>query len=130
MSEITHDATTIWENCFGYDENGVPGNLSFNHYAFGCVADWIYRNVNGVCPKAPGYRDVLIQPRPDGRLTFAKRTFETANGTLSVSWEIADSHFILQVQIPCNTTAQIILPSGKNYTTGSGVYTYDEVFLQ
>lgn len=130
LSEVKAGATTIWENCFGYDADGNPGVLSFNHYAFGSVADWIFQYVNGIVPMAPGYVSFKVCPVPDGRLTFASRTFDTINGKISVSWEIQSvdgvQYYDLKVHVPCNTTAQICLPDGKTENVGSGDYHYKE----
>ncbi len=35
------------------NEAGI-GMLSFNHYTFGAVADWMHRVVGGLAPAAPG----------------------------------------------------------------------------
>ena len=44
---------------------GTP-HAVFNHYAYGAVIDWVYRHVAGLAPtpSAPGYRRVLVAPRP------------------------------------------------------------------
>jgi len=130
LSEVEAGGTTIWENCFGYDNDGNPGILSFNHYAFGSVADWIYRNINGIVPAEAGFRKVIIAPKPDGKLTKAKRTFDSVNGIIATDWYIEEKDgkniYHLQVTIPCNCEATVILPSGKEYAVGSGDYCYEE----
>ena len=122
LSEVKEGATTIWENCFGYDEQGNPGSLSFNHYSFGCVADWIYRNINGIIPQEPGFKKILIAPQPDERLTFARREFCTPQGVVSVFWKKENGTFFMRAEIPCNTTAAIRLPNGTEVTRGSGTW--------
>ncbi len=130
LSEVEAGGTTIWENCFGYDEAGNPGTLSFNHYAFGSVADWIYRNVNGIAPAEAGFGKVIIAPKLDGKLTSASRTFDSVNGEIASDWHIEErngaKHFCMQVKIPCNCEATVILPSGKTDSVGSGVYSYED----
>ena len=67
-------ATTIWERWDSMLPDGSvnPGEMtSFNHYALGAVADWLHRRVAGLAPAAPGYRRVLVRPRPGGGLTHA-----------------------------------------------------------
>ncbi|MCR5716086.1 MAG: glycoside hydrolase family 78 protein [Lachnospiraceae bacterium] len=122
LCEVDQGGTTIWENCFGYDEQGNPSSLSFNHYAFGCVADWIYRNVAGLDTDTPGYRHLVIHPEPDQYLTCCKRTFMTEQGLSSVHWTLEDQNWNLEVEIPCNATADIILPNGEVHKVGSGKY--------
>ena len=67
-----------------------PGEMtSFNHYAFGAVADWLHRTVAGLAPAAPGYRRLRIAPRPGPGLTSAAATHETPYGTAAVSWTLS-----------------------------------------
>lgn len=122
LFEVNHGATTIWESWYGYDEKGAPGQLSFNHYAFGCVDDWIFRNVAGIDTDTPGYTHLIFAPKPDEKLTSAARTFETAQGTASCQWEIRDngSTFSMDVTVPCNATATVCLPNGQTEEAGSG----------
>ena len=96
---------------------------SFNHYTYGTVDDWIFRTIGGVDQEDTGYRRLMIHPQPDKSLTWAKRSFETENGTVSVSWKREGGQFLLTADIPCNTTARIILPDGTQHTVGSGHYT-------
>ena len=41
---------------------------SYNHYAYGSVADWVFGVACGIQPAAPGYAEVRIEPHPDPRL--------------------------------------------------------------
>ena len=50
---ITKGATTIWEHWDGIMENGdfwTRDMNSYNHYAYGAVADWVYGNAAGIRP--------------------------------------------------------------------------------
>ena len=122
--QLRQGATTIWESWFTYDEEGDPMNVSLNHYAFGCVDDWMFRTFSGIVPTKPGFKEFRIAPKPDRSLTFAKRTYECEHGTIVSSWEKKDGRFSLHVTIPCNTTAVIELPDGTTETVGSGSYDY------
>jgi alpha-L-rhamnosidase len=91
-----------------------PGEMtSFNHYAFGAVADWLHRSVAGLAAAEPGYRRLRIAPRPGPGLTSAGATHETPYGTASVSWTLDGTGFALQVTVPPNTTAEVDLPDGS-----------------
>lgn len=129
LSEVDAGGTTIWENTFGYDENGNPGNLSFNHYAFGCVADWMFRNIGGIDTDGAGFKHLVIAPKPDGKLTSARRSFETSQGTAVCDWTIQPREdgevFMLYVSVPCNTTATVRLPDGTTHEIGSGNYSFE-----
>ena len=68
-------ATTIWERWDSMLPDGRvnPGEMtSFNHYAFGAVADWLHRTVAGLAPAEPGYRRLEIRPLPGGSFTHAR----------------------------------------------------------
>ena len=75
---ITKDATTIWERWDGIKPDGSfqdKGMNSFNHYAYGAIGEWMYRTMAGIeiDPKQPGYKHILIQPRPGGGLSFGEK---------------------------------------------------------
>lgn len=128
LSEVDAGATTIWENCFGYDADGNPGQLSFNHYSFGCVDDWMFRYIGGIRAGAPGFEHIIFAPEPDARLDWAKRTYETPQGKASCQWKKEKTDlgikFSLKVEIPCNSTAEIRLPDGSVRERGSGTYEF------
>ena len=111
---ITRGATTMWERWDGIRPDSSfedPGMNSFNHYAFGAVGDWMYQNIGGidVDPAAPGYRRSRIAPRPGAGLTSATASLETVYGTLSSSWKLDGPRFALDVAVPANTSAEVIL---------------------
>ena len=123
LAQVKRGATTIWESWEMYQPDGTPKKESFNHYTYGTVDDWIFRTIGGVDQEDTGYRRLMIHPQPDKSLTWAKRSFETENGTVYVSWKREGGQFLLTADIPCNTTARIILPDGTQHTVGSGHYT-------
>src|SRR5208337_1039195 len=115
---ITKDATTIWERWDGIKPDGTfqdAGMNSFNHYAYGAIGDWMYRVIAGIDidPLQPGYKHILIQPRPGGGLTFVKASVHSMYGQVASAWEIKDGTFTLRVEIPANTTATVRLPKAK-----------------
>jgi alpha-L-rhamnosidase len=88
---------------------------SFNHYAYGAIGDWMYRVVAGIeiDEAAPGYKHILIQPRPGGGLTSAKASVEGMYGLVASGWEIADGKMTVKIVVPANTTATVRLPNAK-----------------
>jgi alpha-L-rhamnosidase len=112
---ITKGATTIWERWDGIKPDGTfqdPRMNSFNHYALGAIGDWLYRVVAGIEIDAqhPGYKHILIQPRPGGGLTWAKASEHTMYGPVVSNWEIKDGTMTMHVEVPANATASIRLP--------------------
>ena len=55
LYEVRNGATTIWESWYGYKEDGTPADVSMNHYAFGCVADWMFKVIGVSWLSIPGY---------------------------------------------------------------------------
>jgi alpha-L-rhamnosidase len=126
---VTMGATTIWERWDSILPDGSinPGEMtSFNHYAFGAVADWLHRTVGGLAPAAPGYRRFDIRPRPGGGLTYACARHRTPYGLAECSWTIDAGNIIVQVEIPPNTSASVTLPGGDTgpVEIGSGRYSW------
>ena len=71
---------------------------SFNHYAFGAVADWMHRVVAGLAPAEPGYRRLRIAPQPPRRgLTEASARLRTPYGDASSAWTLEDGELRLTV---------------------------------
>jgi alpha-L-rhamnosidase len=113
---VTMGATTIWErwNSMLPDGSIDPGCMtSFNHYAFGAVADFLHRRVAGLAPAEPGYRRLRVAPLPSRDLTWARAEHETPYGTAAVSWTLDGDAFELDVLVPASTTADIQLPDGS-----------------
>ena len=91
-----------------------PGEMtSFNHYALGAVADWIYQVVGGIRPAEPGYAAVLIQPVPGPGITWAASSYDSVHGTISTSWRIVEDEFVLEVVLPQGLPAEVVLPDGR-----------------
>jgi alpha-L-rhamnosidase len=112
---IRHGATTIWERWDGWTEDKGfqdPGMNSFNHYAFGSVGEWLYRFVAGIDtdPDAPGFKRVVVQPRPGGGLTFARGTYDSVRGRVASEWRLEGERLRLKIVIPPNATATVHVP--------------------
>jgi alpha-L-rhamnosidase len=106
-------ATTVWERWDSMLPDGSinPGEMtSFNHYAFGAVADWLHRTVAGLAPATPGYRELLVRPLPGGDLVSASARHLTPYGEAAVSWHRAGGRLWLRVDVPVGTTATVHLP--------------------
>jgi alpha-L-rhamnosidase len=112
---VDQGATTIWERWDGWVEGRGfqdPGMNSFNHFAFGAAGEWIFRHIAGINPdpERPGYKHVIIHPRPGGGLTWAKVEYDSIHGTIRSSWKLSDDSFTLDVTVPANTSATVHVP--------------------
>jgi alpha-L-rhamnosidase len=124
---VTLGATTIWERWDSLRPDGSinPGAMtSFNHYALGSVADWLYRTVGGLAPAEAGYRRLVFQPRPSGNLTHAQVRHRTPYGTAACAWSIEGERIEVEITIPANTTATVNLPGSDagSVEVGSGTH--------
>ena len=108
-------ATTIWERWDAYVEGRGfqdPIMNSCNHWALGSVGEWIWRELAGINPdeSRPGYKHIIIRPRPCGDLTEVSAHYDSIRGRIKSEWRIVGSQFHLNVEIPANTTATVFLP--------------------
>ncbi len=121
---VTMGATTIWERWDSMLPDGSinPGQMtSFNHYAFGAIADWMHRTVGGIAPVEPGYRTIRVAPRPGGGLTWARTSVDTPHGQVAVHWWLDfDGRLELDVTVPDGVTAELDLPGAEPRSVGAG----------
>jgi alpha-L-rhamnosidase len=119
---IRHGATTIWERWDGWTEDRgfqTPAMNSFNHYSLGSIGQWLYEYVAGIRAAKPGYEHVLIAPEP-GELEWARATYRSVRGPITSAWRQDGDTFSLEVEIPPNVTATVVLPDGETHEIGSG----------
>ena len=122
---VSMGATTIWERWDSLLPDGSvnPGGMtSFNHYALGAVIDWVHRVVGGIAPLEPGYRRILVAPRPGGELTWARTALETPYGRAVVAWNRDDSGMTVEIEIPEGSSATLRLPGLADELVGSGAH--------
>jgi alpha-L-rhamnosidase len=127
LYSVDNGATTIWERWNSYtieDGMGPNGMNSFNHYAYGCVCQWIWETAAGICadPAAPGFRHIIMKPLPDRRLGYIDASFDSAAGTIRSSWRYEGDSWIWEFTIPEGSTASVTLPgetASSEYQSGS-----------
>ena len=125
---VTMGATTIWERWDSMLPDGSvnPGEMtSFNHYAFGAVADWMHRVLGGLAPAVPGYRVLDVAPRPGGGIAWAKTAHLTPYGRAEVAWRREDRKLTVDVVVPAGTTAVITLPDTTRTEAGPGRHRFE-----
>jgi alpha-L-rhamnosidase len=124
LHQVLAGATTMWErwdairadgSILGDGPEGTPGaNMSsFNHYAYGAVAAWLYRTVAGIAPGAPGYAEVIFAPVPGGGLTHAQAKIVTPFGKTAISWALRDDGPLkVQIEVPPGARGRFVAPPG------------------
>lgn len=116
---VTMGATTIWERWNSVLPNGKISGTdmnSLNHYSYGSIAEWMYRNMCGINPveEKPGFRHIKLVPMPDYRFKYAKATFNSPVGLYESGWNISeDGSLEFKFIIPFNATASLTLPDAN-----------------
>lgn len=129
LYSVNHGATTMWEHWNSLKEDGSfwkTSMNSFNHYAYGAVADWMYGVICGVRVKreGAGYKKIDLSPKPCRRLGFAKCAIDTVRGCLESGWYYADGRICFEFTVPEGTEASISLPNGFTEVVSGGSYCY------
>jgi len=116
--QIDQGATSIWERWDGVLPGGGfqdPSMNSFNHYAFGSVGEYLMSCVAGIAPDADpenvGYKHFLIYPRAGLKIPAAGGSYHSIRGTIESDWKIEGDEFVLDVTIPPNTSATVVIPA-------------------
>lgn len=129
-------ATTIWERWNSVlDDGHLSGTMmnSLNHYAFGSVVEFLYRNVAGIKPLKPGFKRAYIEPAPNIGLRYMDCSYRSAWGDYKIFWEIKpDGKLHLRIEIPFDCSAIIKLPFAPKLVQGyeseyftAGVYEFE-----
>lgn len=130
---VTQGATTMWERWDGQKPDGTfqtPSMNSFNHYAYGAIGDWMYRELAGINSSdddGVGYKKVIIKPHVNNNyvsdevkrqnnneeLTEVRGSLDTYYGKIISHWKknMDNNGLSLKVSIPVNTTGIIYIPT-------------------
>ncbi len=120
---LAKGATTIWER-WDYDTRGPGMNSEALLMQAGNLDAWFYQTLAGIRPAAPGFKKILIAPSILGDLTWVKAHFDSPYGRIVSHWKIEGDQLTMDVTIPANTTATVVVPgkNGGSHEVGSGVY--------
>ncbi len=121
LYEVDRGATTVWETWDGIKPDGTITPMSMNHYAYGCVIDWMMRHLAGIRPTAPGFASVDIVPGLDSGLTGVRASYDSVRGSIAVNW----TPECVAVTIPAGVRATLRLPGREAMPlpTGSSRWT-------
>jgi alpha-L-rhamnosidase len=98
-------ATTLWERW--------DGDRSQIHSTLLAAGEWFPRALGGIKPdpEQPGFRRIIIDPRPVGDITWANTWYDTIRGPVASNWKVDEATFTLDVEIPANTMALVRIPA-------------------
>lgn len=114
LYEVKQGATTMWEGWDAVSDSGLKP-LSLNHYSPGAAISWLFSRCGGIRPLAPGFEKVQIRPYPGGSFTYAKAEYDSVKGKIVSDWKVEDGKSLLDVVIPEDVKAVVILPDGTKY---------------
>ncbi len=119
---VTRGATTIWEHWDGIREDGSFWSKdmnSFNHYAYGAVADWVFEQAAGLRHDEAhaGFTKVVYAPHPDERLGWLQARFDTRQGTLSALWTYEEDGIRYELETP---VPALVCLQGRERWVGPG----------
>jgi len=116
--------------------DGKVTNVSYNHYAFGCIGDWLYRYVAGLDKDSPGYKHSLIRPEPDEKMTYARASHHSVYGEIVSGWEKNHGKMKVKVKIPPNTSASVwvsgavleeVVEGGESIRENNDIYSRKQI---
>ena len=148
---VKHGATTIWETWEGVKEDGTVKD-SLNHYSYGAISGFLMDTVLGIRleevfanaasetetsaaavseggglkaeePKTP--YQFVIAPHPDKRLGSAEGSFRSPIGEVRVSWRYEGDTVVLDMTVPCNTTARLELDGLETQVLAAGIHHFE-----
>lgn len=115
---VAAGATTLLEN---WDLNATR-DISDNHMMFGEIGAWFFKGLGGIKPdeSQPGFKHVLIEPHFVQGMDHFEATFESLHGTITSSWKKKGKEVDLDIIIPANSTATLVLPDGEHRPLSAG----------
>ncbi len=126
LYSVDQGATTVWERWNSYTLERGFGDVSmnsFNHYAYGAVVAWMYKHAAGIasCEEAPGFKKIILAPKPEKRLGHVKASYQSAAGLITSAWRYEGDDWVWEFTIPEGATGDVTLPNGEKraYAAGS-----------
>lgn len=111
--QIANGATTLMEDW------QAKKNLGNNHCMLGHFLGWLYSGLGGIrqADSSVAFKSVIIAPQTTGNIQHANTTYFSPYGEIVSRWKKSSRRFELNVTIPVNTAATLLLPG----TAGSMV---------
>ena len=111
LYSVEKGATTTWEHWDSIKENGDMWSTdmnSFNHYAYGAVAEWMYANMAGInlSEDDPAFKKIIFSPETDERINYVKASVDSQNGVVLSEWRRgSDGRITYTFIVPENSEA-------------------------
>ena len=127
-------ATSMWERWDSLREDGTVNTdsvgggsmVSFNHYAYGAVGNWMYEQIGGLQIVEAGYRSFRVAPLTGLGITGCKCSHLSPYGEIRTEWETSGDGFACTVTVPFGCRCTVRTPGGKEHTLAPGTHTVRE----
>jgi alpha-L-rhamnosidase len=111
-------ATTFWESWEATSRGHNDTTLSE-------PVGWLVERAAGIEPLEPGWARFRVQPRVAGALPGARITLHTVRGRIDLAWRRQGEALALDLRVPVNAVAEVVLPDGQRRELGSGEHRLD-----
>lgn len=104
--QLSKGATALTESWAGLKE------VSNNHMMLGHLMEWFFSGLGGIRQEtdSKGYEHILVKPEPVGDITWTETSYRSVHGEILCSWKILDNNFVLNITIPANCEATVVMP--------------------
>lgn len=134
LYQIRKGATSIWERWDAIREDGSinlglaneddeGGMVSFNHYSYGSIGDFIFKRVGGLSPIEGGYKKFKVDLR-NRLLDKSELQFDSPYGLIEIKCDIKNKN--INILVPVSTSCLLILPNEKEVSLSSGRYVFKD----
>ena len=131
MHCVNLGATTIWERWNSVLDDGSisgTGMNSLNHYSYGAVMEYVFRDLAGLQPLTPGFGRVRFAPQPTWRAGEISVSYDSAQGVYASHWRInPDGTLTVRFTVPFGGTAEALLP-GTQETVELAAGTFEKTY--
>lgn len=100
-------------------------DASLNHAFLGDIGAWLTNTVAGICydSNSTGFEHFILHPHFIDSLGWAKGEYRSVKGLIESSWTRTGNKITLNITVPANTSATLILPDGSREVKG-GKHSY------
>lgn len=94
-------------------------DVSNNHMMLGHLMEWFYSGLGGIYQEnnSIAYSNIIIAPKPVGSIKWVNCSYNSIKGVITSNWKIKENTFTMNIGIPDNASAKIIVP--EDYITSS-----------
>ena len=106
---LENGATTLWEH-WAFSDN----TFSHNHPMFGSVSEWFFKYLAGIRPEpdAVGFDAFVLAPELKCGLEWVRASHDSVRGLIRSEWRREGGTVTLELGVPVNTQATLVLPPG------------------